>query len=233
METIIHAMKELPDTMILMMNILREMDQSSFLRMEEMKMEEEKLLSELAELGKANNTTSSSSASSSSALSSQVFDETPYLERYQKIKEEQQSILDLLDHKMKTASNVYNFLDAKINVFDNATKPYHHLYPTGEEEYLRRPKKKRKGGAAGGAGGEEEAVNTIPLGDEGVLNVDPNEPVYCICRRVQFGRMIACENTECPYEWFHFACVNLPDTFEVDDTVLWYCPECIALGKAT
>ena len=29
---------------------------------------------------------------------------------------------------------------------------------------------------------------------EGGAPVDPNEPKYCICNRVSFGEMIACEN---------------------------------------
>jgi hypothetical protein len=28
------------------------------------------------------------------------------------------------------------------------------------------------------------------------MRVDPNEPVYCVCRRVAFGDMIACDNPE-------------------------------------
>ena len=26
------------------------------------------------------------------------------------------------------------------------------------------------------------------------LPIDPNEPTYCICNRVSFGNMIACDN---------------------------------------
>ena len=44
---------------------------------------------------------------------------------------------------------------------------------------------------------------------EGGAPVDPNEPKYCICNRVSFGEMIACENEGCAVEWFHFACVGL------------------------
>lgn len=37
----------------------------------------------------------------------------------------------------------------------------------------------------------------------------PSEPVYCICKRIAFGDMIACDNEDCPIEWFHYPCVNL------------------------
>lgn len=41
--------------------------------------------------------------------------------------------------------------------------------------------------------------------------IDPNEPVFCFCKRVSFGDMVACENEECPIEWFHFGCVGLKE----------------------
>lgn len=52
--------------------------------------------------------------------------------------------------------------------------------------------------------------------------IDPNEPTYCLCDRVSFGEMIACENEECPREWFHLGCVGLKQA----PVGTWYCPEC-------
>eukprot|EP01041_Mallomonas_annulata_P008248 gene8248-16965_t len=46
--------------------------------------------------------------------------------------------------------------------------------------------------------------------------IDPNEPIYCTCKRISFGNMIACENRNCPIEWFHFECVGLPNDFDTD-----------------
>lgn len=46
---------------------------------------------------------------------------------------------------------------------------------------------------------------------------------YCLCQKVSFGDMIACDNDECPYEWFHWACVGLKSE-PVGGT--WYCPVC-------
>ena len=54
--------------------------------------------------------------------------------------------------------------------------------------------------------------------------IDPNEPLYCTCRAVSYGRMVGCESDTCKYEWFHFECVGLKD--EPKDT--WYCQECTA-----
>ena len=45
-------------------------------------------------------------------------------------------------------------------------------------------------------------------------------------RRVQFGQMIGCENQECPYEWFHNACVGFAEDFIPPEDMIWYCSEC-------
>jgi hypothetical protein len=34
--------------------------------------------------------------------------------------------------------------------------------------------------------------------------------------------MVACDNPECPIEWFHFACVGLTE----QPKGKWYCPDC-------
>lgn len=56
---------------------------------------------------------------------------------------------------------------------------------------------------------------------------DPNEPKYCTCQQVSFGEMIACDNKDCPIEWFHFPCVNLKSKPKGK----WYCPECFNTNK--
>jgi len=41
------------------------------------------------------------------------------------------------------------------------------------------------------------------------MQVDPDEPTYCLCDQISYGEMIMCDNDLCPYEWFHFSCVSL------------------------
>eukprot|EP01034_Spumella_vulgaris_P023970 gene23970-30256_t len=53
---------------------------------------------------------------------------------------------------------------------------------------------------------------------------DPNE-VFCTCRRVSFGDMVACDNEKCAIEWFHYGCVNL----QKKPRNAWLCPDCTAL----
>ena len=79
---------------------------------------------------------------------------------------------------------------------------------------------------------------------------DPeDQQIYCFCQKLSYGevrpcckciraslfmmlirccaaQMIACDNPECPYQWFHLPCVGLkpplPEHF--------YCSECIGKG---
>uniref|UniRef100_U5EPY1 Inhibitor of growth protein n=1 Tax=Corethrella appendiculata TaxID=1370023 RepID=U5EPY1_9DIPT len=57
---------------------------------------------------------------------------------------------------------------------------------------------------------------------EGEWTYDPNEPRYCICNQVSYGDMVACDNEDCIYEWFHYPCVNITSTPKGK----WYCPQC-------
>lgn len=54
------------------------------------------------------------------------------------------------------------------------------------------------------------------------MEIDPNEPTYCVCRQVSYGEMIGCDNPDCPIEWFHFNCVQLTSKPKGK----WYCPQC-------
>ncbi|XP_001602319.1 inhibitor of growth protein 1 [Nasonia vitripennis] len=51
---------------------------------------------------------------------------------------------------------------------------------------------------------------------------EDGEPLYCVCNRVSFGKMIMCDNDACLAEWFHFSCVNLT----IKPKGKWYCPSC-------
>lgn len=57
--------------------------------------------------------------------------------------------------------------------------------------------------------------------------VPSSEPVYCVCKRIAFGDMVACDNDECPIEWFHYTCVSL--TKKPKNS--WLCPSCSSTKK--
>ncbi|XP_063220087.1 inhibitor of growth protein 3 [Bacillus rossius redtenbacheri] len=56
---------------------------------------------------------------------------------------------------------------------------------------------------------------------------DPNEPRYCICNQVSYGDMVACDNKDCPFEWFHYNCVGVM----APPKGRWYCPQCTSSMK--
>ncbi|KAL1730064.1 hypothetical protein EV714DRAFT_211747 [Schizophyllum commune] len=51
-----------------------------------------------------------------------------------------------------------------------------------------------------------------------------DEPLYCVCRGISAGTMVACDNPDCSQEWFHLPCVGL--TEQPGDEEPWYCPAC-------
>lgn len=53
---------------------------------------------------------------------------------------------------------------------------------------------------------------------------DPNEPKYCYCKQVSYGDMVACDNEDCPIQWFHFKCVSITEA--PPDGVQWLCRDC-------
>ncbi|KAF8636673.1 hypothetical protein AX17_003479 [Amanita inopinata Kibby_2008] len=58
--------------------------------------------------------------------------------------------------------------------------------------------------------------------------IDPSERLYCYCREVSFGEMIACDSAKCEREWFHLECVGL----EEPPKGKWFCDECSASRKS-
>ncbi|EHS64625.1 uncharacterized protein PGTG_22441 [Puccinia graminis f. sp. tritici CRL 75-36-700-3] len=58
-------------------------------------------------------------------------------------------------------------------------------------------------------------------------NHSSSTKAYCICKgEVHGDRMVACDNSECPIEWFHYQCAGLTE----DPTGNWFCPDCQAQG---
>jgi hypothetical protein len=52
---------------------------------------------------------------------------------------------------------------------------------------------------------------------------DEEEPRYCFCNELSYGNMIACDNPNCPREWFHLGCLNMekPPSSKTE----WFCCE--------
>ncbi|VDI16885.1 Hypothetical predicted protein [Mytilus galloprovincialis] len=45
---------------------------------------------------------------------------------------------------------------------------------------------------------------------------------WCLCSEPEYGRMIKCDNLDCPYQWFHYKCVNI----RRKPRGKWYCLNC-------
>jgi inhibitor of growth protein 3 len=95
-------------------------------------------------------------------------------------------------------------------------------------------KKRRKGGSraspsttaddesvASEAGTEDEEMSGVGGGDADEEESDDTK--YCFCQRVSFGDMVACDNDNCKFQWFHWECVGIKEE-PVGD---WLCPDCI------
>jgi len=88
--------------------------------------------------------------------------------------------------------------------------------------------------ADGGVPSTSTATPGVP-GHDGALDSDDNEQneagyedegddnkLYCICHSVSHGNMVACDNENCPYEWFHWECVGMTQ----EPKGRWLCTEC-------
>lgn len=64
---------------------------------------------------------------------------------------------------------------------------------------------------------------------QGSVDVSSNDlsngGVYCVCKKDIPGRMIACDNTACYIEWFHYSCVGITRAPKGK----WYCPNCMKM----
>ncbi|THH12711.1 hypothetical protein EW146_g7440 [Bondarzewia mesenterica] len=92
-----------------------------------------------------------------------------------------------------------------------------------------RPSPARGRRAVSSLGPDEDAEGEEDIeeaGEEGEDNEDKS--LYCFCQKMSYGEMVACDNPDCAYQWFHLPCVNLkPPLPEV-----WYCSDCVAKGRA-
>ncbi|KAI4749118.1 hypothetical protein E4T50_00643 [Aureobasidium sp. EXF-12298] len=71
---------------------------------------------------------------------------------------------------------------------------------------------------------EDEEVEQVADEEEVEEAEDADEPKYCYCGQGSFGEMIACDNDDCPMEWFHLGCTGLRAV--PGDNVKWFCDVC-------
>lgn len=62
----------------------------------------------------------------------------------------------------------------------------------------------------------------VPASEEDDDEGDDSKRKWCFCNEKSYGDMVACDNKACPYQWFHYPCVNISST----PKGRWYCPHC-------
>jgi hypothetical protein len=124
--------------------------------------------------------------------------------------------------KLQIAVKNYDLIDQNIKIVDYEIAVLEKaLLESGEQFSL--------DDALDANGSSDKGVNTSKKRKTAAAQAqgELNEPLYCICNRVSFGDMIACDNEECPIEWFHYPCVNL--TRKPRNS--WICPTCVYQRK--
>jgi hypothetical protein len=139
--------------------------------------------------------------------------------------------------KIDLAVRLYDFLDLNIKLLDNEINVLEkaimirggNLFNESESKDRGAnradvvPQKRKRGRPRLVPLPEEQDVasdDAIVASSSALLS--SSEPLYCICNRVAFGDMIACDNEDCPVEWFHYPCVNLSKKPRNS----WICPLC-------
>lgn len=55
--------------------------------------------------------------------------------------------------------------------------------------------------------------------------VKRKKALWCLCHGPERDHMVACDNHNCPIQWFHFDCVGLVETPSEGSS--WFCPSCV------
>ncbi|WCJ24181.1 Inhibitor of growth protein 4 [Euphorbia peplus] len=164
--------------------------------------------------------------------------------------DEQKHSIRIADEKVALAVQAYDLVDTHIQQLDQYLKKFDEELRRERENAAATAlsgsspdgSAKSGKGSEGGRGGRKKTRMAIAAavaateagagatsanattGMELDCPVDPNEPTYCFCQQVSYGEMVACDNPECPIEWFHFGCVGLKE----QPKGKWYCSDCAA-----
>lgn len=131
--------------------------------------------------------------------------------------------------KVELAVRLYDFLDLNWRLIDSETRTIENAVETrgGSTSPMDDSASSSRGHSVqkrkrGRPRLHAPTQDNDPLPDQSNSGVPENEPLYCFCNRIAFGDMIACDNEDCPIEWFHYPCVNLSKKPKNS----WICPMC-------
>ncbi|KAI9004258.1 hypothetical protein BC832DRAFT_81172 [Gaertneriomyces semiglobifer] len=100
--------------------------------------------------------------------------------------------------------------------------PYSDHYSLDAQTVNPNPPSSRRIGVAHRKRARTEKTSQAPSSYWRAPTPDTSDDVYCICQQSSYGEMIACDNEDCPHEWFHLDCVKLSSPPEG----AWLCPTC-------
>ena len=153
----------------------------------------------------------------------------------QRIQQNMDEIIMISEEKMKRAQQIYDLVDQHIRKLDEDLKSFGAEVSKERERLGVQPQvpqanipsdsnQAKLAANAPSAVVPDELKTPDELYRDALAVADPNEPKYCYCNRISFGEMIACENDDCPIEWFHFSCVGF--TPENRPKGQWFCDQC-------
>ena len=155
-----------------------------------------------------------------------VIDEPAFASRRDALLNRRLELSSLMDKQTRMSIELYELLDVKIQHMDSvlsAVDTVGFSAPITEQEgkHNGSGSGRRKRKSAGGLSDLE--VFDATLDALMAARSDPNEPLYCHCKRISYLDMVACENMDCPIEWYHFPCVGLTPNTAPE---VWYCSLC-------
>eukprot|EP00644_Phytophthora_capsici_P013209 jgi/Phyca11/5426/fgenesh1_pm.PHYCAscaffold_5_\ len=240
-EDYLESMYMLPSEIKRNFDLMRELDKASYPLLDELKTTQKAYLTSARQKVLARCADSSKGDATEQELRELIEAD----EMVQQLKEKHALVVQKLDEKIAIAAQSYDIVDHHIRRLDRDLESYAGLLKANGDKHNTVAgagmKEKTavlavsKGSSTGGSSTRKKSVAevtvSVPAAAAGPvilasedLPIDPNEPIYCSCRRVSFGQMVGCDNDDCKYEWFHFGCVGLTD----QPAGKWYCQDCKA-----
>ena len=59
-----------------------------------------------------------------------------------------------------------------------------------------------------------------------IMNTSPSK--YCYCQQGEYGDMVGCDGSNCPFQWFHLSCLKLKT---LPKSSKWFYPDCQKLNQ--
>eukprot|EP01050_Picozoa_sp_SAG11_P008355 SAG11_NODE_734_length_7466_cov_3.388625_2_plen_203_part_00 len=145
---------------------------------------------------------------------------------WQQLSKEHKECRDIAEEKVSLAEQTYDMVDGHVRRLDDVLRNFEAELRQIDPERLAELKlaavQTEPFVAAGLSSRKRSNAIMNADGMHSDIPVDPNEPRYCYCRQVSFGEMVACDNADCEFEWFHYACVGL----SAAPQGAWLCPTC-------